>query len=415
MYDPWEIQPLTKGVQELALGAQPTQITPPAGKEFLFTGNQVYDYSRLLSDHHQKLGHKLVVDHSDHGSITAHILNGEEYIGGVDGQMDGTDLNIDQAEVMPMHRGQGLGTPLYEAMLAHGAHKFNADRWVGGDHSSSAHKLHERLTAKHGLKYEGGQPNIGTKKFPTMEAWKSAPNENYDKKFSPYAITLKSELNSAIDQTELVLAKMLPTPTFPQVGVPDDRRETKMITTPAENATMKGVVRNALPASLEGAKTRAKAADAVYDRGAGAAMPSTTGVVSYAKPNSSNQPVTALHENVHRIFQRIEDKYGRQARANFSRNLVAAIPNTLGRFVERYGKAAAGKTQMPHEEMIGHLISYLNDSKRRTAFHTSSKFNEKQGHVHHAIMKRAYKHLQAASQVANEKWFQPVAPWSQNG
>lgn len=95
-------------------------------------------------------------------------------------------LSVDYAEVSKPYLGRGVGQALYEAMYAHGLHHHNVKRVVGGEHSSMAHKAHERLAAKHGLHYSTLPNN-------TRLARETRPGP-FDEKFSDYMYDLKSEI-----------------------------------------------------------------------------------------------------------------------------------------------------------------------------------------------------------------------------
>jgi GNAT superfamily N-acetyltransferase len=395
-----DFEALQKAVADLAASATTTE---PVST--FFTGNQTYDYSHLLSPELRKIGYRLYVDHSDYGQLAAHLFCGKHYAGGVDGQMNGTDLYIEGAQVENAHRGQGLGTPLYEALLAHAVKFFNAARWLGAEHSTAAHKLHERLTAKHGLRYEGGALN------PNVQA---APAGDFDKKFQPYAVHLKSE----IDAAEELLAKVLPTPTFPKLGMGDDRRETKLIHTDTQHQTMQGVLGNMAPKKLPTGKRipiatrRAVGQELVDSKEVGGTFTDANGkgtAVSFAKPTSQNPRATMLHEDTHRMFQRVETQYGMQARQNLARNMMDALPKAFQQIVRNHGKLA-GATQIPDEESLGYVISYVNSPEHRQMFH--AKHDPQRAKVYGSVMKRVYKHLQGVAGVVNENWLGDKAPWS---
>lgn len=447
MYNPWEPEDdLTKALADDANGAVSQGVM--TGKMLVdriwnrTTDFNRYDYSHLLSSQHRAAGLKLLIDHTHQGAVAANLYQGDEHVGHADSFVDGANINMDSAEIDPSHRGQGLATPLYHASLAHAAKHLGAKRWVGGNHSTSAHRVHGSLTKKLGLEYIGGAARPGLDHEPVHP---------HDGKFGPYEVPFDSQIQKAEED----LTKMLPGFKFPKLGVPDDRRETKINTgtqklqTPTkpgqpktmgdlQNKQSLKVMSNALSRDLPDSYPRANVDRAVtraFDSSVsnGSTFGKNGTVASWAAGDERRggdsmtnigiperrggvernplQPasVTAMHENMHRIFARIRTRYGQQALANFTQNLVQSIPSSVRRAVETYGKQRAPKAQGDlHEEMIAHLISYLNDPGQRARFH--APHTPEQGRKFHTMMKRAYKHLQAASGVADEQWLQPN-PW----
>ena len=89
-------------------------------------------------------------------------------------------LHIGTAELEDHWHGHGLGSAMYEALFAH-AHHQGVKKVAGGTHSTSAHKVHQKLAQKHGLGYEAKQVR------PTTDEGRN------DDAYGPYKYTLKSE------------------------------------------------------------------------------------------------------------------------------------------------------------------------------------------------------------------------------
>lgn len=171
-------------------GTPPPMDDPEAG----------YDYSHVLPDEHRAAGYRISVNNED-GEWIAKLYHNGQHVGQVDANHMGNSLHIGLAVVAGAHRGKGLGTNLYEALMAHGKHALGVKYVAGMQHSSLAHKAHQRLAQKHGMDYKA-LPNVGNKKYPTMEAWQSAPNEDYDSKWGPYSYELKGEKEPNLQKGE---------------------------------------------------------------------------------------------------------------------------------------------------------------------------------------------------------------------
>jgi hypothetical protein len=92
------------------------------------------------------------------------------------------------SELDPEYRGAGLGLAMYEAAFAHAKNALGIDTVHGGIHSADAHKLHQRLAAKHGLEYQAEHNPTDTK-------------DPYP--YGHYSYTLKSELDG-LDETAYI-------------------------------------------------------------------------------------------------------------------------------------------------------------------------------------------------------------------
>jgi len=162
----------------------------------------VYDYAHLLpQEWSDKLG--LKVHHikapsvgfnpfdgpQEHLVVHLHPKDDEDTtIGRVEGILYKDGFRPDSPTVLephasPLHddyRNKGLGRAMYEAMYSHAYHKLRVRQVKGGRHTDSAHRVHQSLTKKHGLKLIGGAPLEYT-----------VPDDQYPRK--PYTYILKEE------------------------------------------------------------------------------------------------------------------------------------------------------------------------------------------------------------------------------
>lgn len=162
-----------------------------------------YDYSHTLPAAQQAEGYKLNVYHTVGGeagismrSVLTHptgksTIHYPGVVGSVTGELKPSGkLSIGNAHVDEEHRG-GKGLALYESLLAHAHKKLGAHTVVGGEHSTLAHKVHQKLSLKHGMDYEAK----------TYVPQDSPPPETgpYDNQFGDYSYAIKSEaLDKAI-------------------------------------------------------------------------------------------------------------------------------------------------------------------------------------------------------------------------
>jgi 8-oxo-dGTP diphosphatase len=264
------------------------------------------------------------------------------------------------------------------------------------------------------------------------------------------------------------LVKMArPGPKFPGLGLPDDRRETPIISTPQQlktknhaftNAIMNAdlyspekpsapPIRAAVPRSsteiwqdwdsnVEGIRDRVRQRshqtndrDNPYKGPAGAASiaPSNPSI-SYSKDNNLRPPdtghpsdlihqdingplATQLHENLHLMFNRVQGRYGYQGRKNLVRNLVDDMrlhePDgylALRNYISaRYPEAMTDPALGP-EEHLTTLLNYVNNPGERQAFHQFMNHDSEHTLNFGNQMKRAYAHLMARSKTVDPTW-----------
>lgn len=280
------------------------------------------------------------------------------------------------------------------------------------------------------------------------------------------------------------LAKMHTPLTFPKLGVGDDRRETKLVTEPGQRKTFlraaaaqgirenyvtvdktKGNINRDLkqnPAlrrefisrdakkmgkednagvmydgiagighpghgipreqrdSIPGAGTGQSAMSAAY-------APSSTprrksnpvGDAAYEVP--SYLPMIAHHEDLHRVFARVQHIHGEKEKEMLVRNLIHVLPQELQSAVMKHLYYAQPKFMtgvvgvVPEEEAITELTSYLNTAPARDSFHAKQQHSPEQQRIFHDKMKRAYRLLLAVSPTVDENWLHQEKPWLHSG
>lgn len=156
-----------------------------------------YDYNHLLTPQQKRKGYQLYVQHHPESKLHAKLFHKGEYAGEVEGIINpynSEKLRIHSAHVPERHRGQGLGTALYEAVLGHARHSGFTSVY-GGSHSTMAHSVHNKLAEKHGLAYRA-LPNYMEESYqhwPSQEEWEAAPTGPYDEKYGKYEYMIKSD------------------------------------------------------------------------------------------------------------------------------------------------------------------------------------------------------------------------------
>lgn len=149
-----------------------------------------FDYSHLLSPALKRSGYRLYVNHIPEHHIMGELFHKNQQIGQLGTRINFFNPNrleihnaaIGDDDRNPKHRGKGLGTAMYEAVLAHAYHNGIHDV-MGHDHSTMAHNVHKRLAEKHGLEYKA------KKSFSQRQV---APGP-YDDKYQGYQYMIKSE------------------------------------------------------------------------------------------------------------------------------------------------------------------------------------------------------------------------------
>jgi len=170
---------------------------------------KVYDYSHVLPERRRKDGYRLQVRHRpESGTVTAHIFKGPLEVGQLKGSHENGALSIEDAEVQEAHQNKGLGTALYESLMAHAKHS-GINKIAGGVHSSMASAVHQKLSRKHGMEY---------KQTPTPFPHLASPEPGpYDGRYGPYEYAIKEEVPANAKKTEAPAPAHAPTaPQEPQ-------------------------------------------------------------------------------------------------------------------------------------------------------------------------------------------------------
>ncbi len=176
------------------------------------------------------------------------------------------------------------------------------------------------------------------------------------------------------------LSKVQRTPTFPGLGVPDDRRSTTIVTNPQQVR-----LRNRL---MDHESKRIFGPDSIRpttdsDR---SGLASNVAPISYSKSNAlraqtddwlratSRHPYdelsTSLHEDMHQIFTRVRQRYGSTGARKLAYNLVMSMPRESREAAQAFAKWKNPKYEGNHEETLTNLLSYLNNPSERNMFRT---------------------------------------------
>lgn len=123
-------------------------------------GTEAFDFTHVLSPENQQEGYKLSVHKKNTDSGPKYLAN-VHHRGKVIGSVNAyhlTDINPSRAELASAtldveHHGRGLGASAYEALYAHLYHNMGVKTIEGEAHSTLAARTHQKLAAKHGLKY----------------------------------------------------------------------------------------------------------------------------------------------------------------------------------------------------------------------------------------------------------------------
>jgi len=270
--------------------------------------------------------------------------------------------------------------------------------------------------------------------------------------------------NARIVDVATPLAKFQTPLMFPGLGISDDRRETKIIQTPTER---KGVARAAAAQAVRenqvgdvsfDPQVNIKIANRAYGRyrklvtegsspegvtfegvagvghpgfgikkqdreripGAGSGQSAISIAVVPAQDNAGDKgvPATVVHENLHRIFSRVQHRHGTSARNTLATNLLYALPQDTREAISEH--MLYQRTDLPpgpgwDEEALTMLGSYLNDPKARRSFHDKQQHSPEQEQQFSEKMKRAYKTLHAISGTVHEGWLHRLRPWLHKG
>ena len=156
-------------------------------------GNPLYDYSHLIPEEHRHMGLAITVKADKDGGFMKATVHPKyesnkplgEVVGLIDKGPTGTKDLEPHSELDPSLRGKGIGAALYESLYSH-AKQNGVTNVVGGPHTAAAHKVHERLAAKHGFQITNA-PTSNTGKKPAF--------------YGNYSYALKAETPANEDDT----------------------------------------------------------------------------------------------------------------------------------------------------------------------------------------------------------------------
>jgi hypothetical protein len=277
------------------------------------------------------------------------------------------------------------------------------------------HKLLDYLNEHGGLIHKNKIP-----KFPKeLNDLLDASGNLSSKKIKEYIDEHASHKGDSLLKEEL--QKNKPTFKFPKLGLPDDRRETDIVSTGRQLGIKQQLIAHAdskvfgapkeklltqiRESNLQGQAPLLGATSASYSRGKWLSD----------KDRISAPETTQLHENLHMMMKRVSDKHGLVARQHLAENLLNHTQNAIGdeamtQVFEPFMKArypGLEKNPMGHEERLATLLNYLNDPNERRAYHHYKKHNEEQALNVHKTLRDAYGHLQDASKHLDESWLGP--------
>jgi GNAT superfamily N-acetyltransferase len=209
-FGPYQYALKSEAIAKMAIaGIPPGQKTKRKAHQPGFTR---WNYTHVLPEAHQQAGFKLWLDTSKKGQIRAQLVHdadkpelregnaepgeiGMATATHVPGAEYERPLVMGSAHVRQSHQGKGLGLAMYEALYAHGRNVLGATHVRGGEHSTMAMRVHQKLAQKHGLDYQPRE-NIGERfgdEKKNRAYWEQQPTGPYDDKFKGYKYALKSE------------------------------------------------------------------------------------------------------------------------------------------------------------------------------------------------------------------------------
>lgn len=146
-----------------------------------------WDYSAILSPVARESGYKLILTYSG-SNIKGHLYapplpdkpSGKN-IGFIDAVVKGNSLSVADVKITDAsQRNMKFGVAMYEAVYAYAFNKLNIKKVVGGEHSSSAKRVHNNLDRIYGFKKSGGELLPG----------KLPGNSEYDNAYGDYSYIL---------------------------------------------------------------------------------------------------------------------------------------------------------------------------------------------------------------------------------
>jgi GNAT superfamily N-acetyltransferase len=198
-----EGEPVEKAIGDIAPGKQTRSVAGAFGS---------YDYNHVLQPAHHQGGFQMQVEHyaeendgSQHFRASLHHPSHQIQAGSVKATFNPhtKGVSVENADLHESHQGKGLGSAMYEAVLAHAKHHFGATHVVGSVHSSMASAVHNRLSQKHGLSYQATPTP-----YPQLASPTPGPN---DARHDPYQYALKEELDPTKPKPKALKKELLVT------------------------------------------------------------------------------------------------------------------------------------------------------------------------------------------------------------
>lgn len=203
-----------------------------------------------------------------------------------------------------------------------------------------------------------------------------------------------------VAKTEYDLEKMQPTIALPALGI-EDRRETPVVTDETQLESkmraMKAAAANAAPDAGAAERTRERWEGDIHGMfnqapvlsGAVSGVPGTKASWSLSDSlrqglggnhmrGKTSQAATQIHENFHHVMQRVEERYGKDARRQLARHMVENLPPELQERIVHHAKTMGYHPDSPHlnEEAVALLHNYMNDWQHRDWYHGKIEDND---------------------------------------
>jgi 8-oxo-dGTP pyrophosphatase MutT (NUDIX family) len=232
------------------------------------------------------------------------------------------------------------------------------------------------------------------------------------------------------------LAKMHPGFTFPKLGLPDNRRETPIVDDPRQMEIYRRAQTNeAMTRIKEHDELRGEARE--KKRTELRSMPDDTvgeastlgGMISHSKGDllrldaisggglnrirygHNNAPLaTQLHEDLHLMFSRVQNKYGPESRRNLARNIVERMKLAEPETYKALNMFMGSRGYIPthpyyQEEHLTGLLSYLNNPGERMAFHAQHGHDPEFQRNFSTLLKKGYELVRGLSRnEINTRW-----------
>lgn len=202
------------------------------------------------------------------------------------------------------------------------------------------------------------------------------------------------------------LFKSHPGPRFPGLGLPDDRRETPVVSTDLErkNKRLAVAIQYAHGSYSTPAKNRrihkkrVKRELAGMKSWQGAVVGNPGAALSFAEAQDS--VASQLHENHHLMMNRVSKLYGENVRDAISHKLVTSLPQEQQQALHLITSPWYDpKDSLFHEESIACLIDHLNSAKSRKAVYNKLSIYPDQARALENNLKLAYQGILATART----------------